>query len=284
MDSSITMSPAGMIFTFKQESEESFKEAWARINNYYDNTEPKMTLSLLLSSFYYGLALRYRYALDTVVGGDFLNCDGDQAFNGVKKLIATYSSRSNYDSPLISICARLNTLETSTASLKECYSRLSENYVSTNPEPSSWFPTMKVEINNKTLHARCDIMSEFCLMPKNVYESLNLWKLSEGGEGISLANNVVILPRGIAEGVHTKLLGRMISIDYLVIECAGEGQITLGRSLLKLMGAKIDVGTGTMTFNSPPGAHHIFPKSKGKKGKCKGPTNYGVDAFLFENT
>jgi hypothetical protein len=60
-----------MIFTFKQGSEESFKEAWGRINNYYDNTEPKMTLSLLLSSFYFGLVLRYRYALDTVVGGDF---------------------------------------------------------------------------------------------------------------------------------------------------------------------------------------------------------------------
>ena len=127
-------------------------------------------------------------------------------------------------------------------------------------------------------------MSEFCLMPKDIYESLNLWKLSKGGEGISLTNNVVILPLGIAEGVHTKLLGGMISIDYLVIECAGEGQITLGRSLLKLLGAKIDVGTGTMTFNSLPGAHHIFPKNKGKQGKCKDPVNYGVDASSFENT
>jgi hypothetical protein len=28
----------------------------------------------------------------------------------------------------------------------------------------------------------------------------------------------------------------MISADYLVIECVGKGQITLGRSLLKLLG------------------------------------------------
>jgi hypothetical protein len=80
-----------MIFTFKQESEGSFKEAWSRNNNSYDKTEPKMTLGLLLSSFYFGLVLSYRYALDTLAGGNFLHCDGDQAFNAIKNLIATYS-------------------------------------------------------------------------------------------------------------------------------------------------------------------------------------------------
>ena len=121
MSSSVTMSPEEVIFTFKQGSEESFKEAWSRINNSYDKIEPKMTLGLLLSSFYFGLVLRYRYALDTLVGGDFLHCDGDQAFNAIKKLIATYSSPSNVDSCLVNIFARLNTLETSTTCLKECY-------------------------------------------------------------------------------------------------------------------------------------------------------------------
>ena len=77
----------------------------------------------------------------------------------------------------------------------------------------------------------------------------------------------------------------MVSTDYLVIECVGKGQITLGRSLLKLLGAKIDVGKGIMTFNSPPGASNSFPKkSKGKRGRSKGPTNYDVDASLLENT
>jgi hypothetical protein len=87
----ITMSPEEMIFTFKQKSEKSFKEAWSRIYDSHEKIEPKMTLSLLLSSFYFGLALCYRYALDGVVGGDFLHCDGDQAFNVIKKLIAVYS-------------------------------------------------------------------------------------------------------------------------------------------------------------------------------------------------
>jgi hypothetical protein len=98
-----TMSPEEMIFTFKQKSEESFKEAWSRIYDWHGKTEPRMTLSLLLSSFYFGLALRYRYALDTIAGRDFLHCDGDQAFNIIKKLITIYSMPTDFDSSLVSI-------------------------------------------------------------------------------------------------------------------------------------------------------------------------------------
>ena len=68
----ITLSPEKMIFTFKQGIEESFKEAWSRISDLHEKTEPKMTQSLFLSSFYLGIALCYRYALDSIVGGDFL--------------------------------------------------------------------------------------------------------------------------------------------------------------------------------------------------------------------
>jgi hypothetical protein len=124
----------------------------------------------------------------------------------------------------VCIFDRLDTLETHTASLNTCYNTLRQHfdYVPTNFEPSSWYPMVKIIIDGKTFHARCDIMSEFCLMPKGVYESLSLWKLSEGGERISLTNNATIFPIGIAEGVFTKVLGRMISTDYLVIDCVGK--------------------------------------------------------------
>jgi hypothetical protein len=160
-----------MIFTFKQKSEDSFNEAWSRISNSHNKTEPEMTLGLLLSSFYFGLV---RYALDAVAGGDFLHCNGDQAFNVIKNLIAIYSSPSKFDSSFVSIYARLNTLETNTTCLKECYSMLREHhdYVPINSGPLRWCPIVKVTINGETFHARCDIMSKFCLMPKDIYESL----------------------------------------------------------------------------------------------------------------
>jgi hypothetical protein len=208
----VTMSPEEMIFTFKQKSEESFKEAWSRIYDWHGKTELKMTLCLLLSSFYFGLALRYRYALDATAGGDFLHCDGDQAFNIIKKLITIYGMPTDFDSSLVSILARLNTLETHTACLNNCYSTLREyfDYVPTNSKPSSWFPTVEITISGETFHARRDIMSEFCVMPKDVYESFSLWKLSEGEDEISLTNNANIFPVGIAEGVFTKILGKGI--------------------------------------------------------------------------
>jgi hypothetical protein len=151
----ITVSPEEMIFTFKQGSEESFKEAWSRIYDSHGKTEPKMTLGLLLSSFYFGLVLCYRYALDAVTGGDFLHCDGDQAFNFIKKLIAIYISPNKVDSSLVSIYARLNTLEINTTCLKECYNMLREHhdYVPINFEPSRWFPIVNVTINGENFHA-----------------------------------------------------------------------------------------------------------------------------------
>jgi hypothetical protein len=135
----ITMSPQEMIFTFKQKNDESFKEAWSGIYDSHGKIELKMTLSLLLSSFYFGLALHYRYALDAAARGDFLRRDGDQAFNVIKKLIAVDSLPSDFDSSLVSIFTRLNTLETHTACLKECYGMLPEHhdYVPINSEPSS---------------------------------------------------------------------------------------------------------------------------------------------------
>jgi hypothetical protein len=244
-----------------------------------------MTLSLLLSSFYFGLALRYRYALDAVAAGDFLHCDGDQDFNVIKKLIAVYSLPTDSDSSLVSIFARLNTLETHTACLKECYGMLRKHhdYVPINSEPSSWFAAVKITINGEIFHARGDIMSEFCLTPKDVYESLNLWELSACGEEISLTNNSTLFPIGIAEGVFTTILGKMVSTDYLVIECVGNGQITLGISLLNLMGAVIHVGKGTMRFTSPSCNHHVFPrgKSKGRRGRRKASGDLNAS---FENT
>jgi hypothetical protein len=95
-----------------------------------------------------------------------------------------------------------------------------------------------------------------------------------GGDEISLTNNATIFPIGIAEGVFTKVLGKIVSTDYLVIECVGKGQITLGRSLLKLLGATIDVGKGTIKFTTPPCNNHVFPRvKKGKKGRCKAPVD-----------
>jgi hypothetical protein len=195
-------------------------------------------------------------------------------------LIAVYSLPSDFDSSLVSIFARLNTLETHTTCLKECYGMLREHhdYMPINSEPSSWFPTVKITVKLFMLVVILCLNFALCLRM-----FMNLWELSEGGEEVSLTNNSTIFPVGIAEGVFTKILGIMVPTDYLIIECVGNGQITLGRSLLKLMGAVIDVGKGTMKFTSPSGNHHVFSRrrSKGNRGRHKAS---GDISALFENT
>ena len=81
-----------------------------------------------------------------------------------------------------SISSYSNKLTNVLFTLKDCYNTLREhhNYVPINFEPSKWLPTVKIEINTETFQARCDIMSEFCLMPKDIYKSLNTWGLTEG--------------------------------------------------------------------------------------------------------
>ena len=83
----IPVTPMEKIFTFKQKSEESFKEAWSRIFDLQEKTEPKMCLGLVIGSFYHGLALSYRYALDAVAGRDIFQCNENEALDAIKKLI-----------------------------------------------------------------------------------------------------------------------------------------------------------------------------------------------------
>ena len=225
-----------------------------------------MALSLFLSSFYFGLLLCYRYALDAVVGGDFLRYDGDQAFNAIKKLIAaSASSNKKIESAFENIHSRLESLESDLASFNETF-KLFES-VPMPFEPSGWVPSLKISIDGTIFYAHCDIKSEFCLMPKRIYDSLNLYELSKSETFVTLADNSIKLSFGTTQGVVTKIKGVFTPTDYHVIECVGNGSITLGRGLLRQLGAVIDMGEATLKFKPPYCLHHFpnAPKAKAKK-------------------
>ena len=73
---------------------------------YKREIEPKMSLSLVINSFYHGLALRYRYVLDAVAEKDILLCTKDEAFDAINKLIIIYNTPGKCDSSFIDIFAR----------------------------------------------------------------------------------------------------------------------------------------------------------------------------------
>ena len=130
---------------------------------------------------------------------------------------------------------------------------------------TNWYPFVKIEINGKRFNAICD-MTEFSIMPKTIYKSLGLWGLSKSASYLKLADNSSKIPLGKIEDVQTNFCGNLFPIDYYVVECIGEGQITLGRSFLKSAGAIINMHEGVVTFRST-GGHHIFPKGHGNNIK-----------------
>ena len=140
----LKMTPEDEVFTFRQGSGETFKDAWARIMRSYEKTEPRITLSILLSNFYFGLMLCYRYALDTIVGGDFLRHNGDQAFNAIKSLIATSSSDNKIESTFENIANKLDALYKNISSMKGIGSMVQELHESAfNRAPRNYFGTRK---------------------------------------------------------------------------------------------------------------------------------------------
>ena len=83
---------------------------------------------------------------------------------------------SKIDLALRSINDRFNTLETNIFGIKEGYNQINEHYdnVPVNVEPSGWVPLVRFVINGETFNARSDVMSQLCLMPKDIYDSLNI--------------------------------------------------------------------------------------------------------------
>ena len=107
-------------------------------------------------------------------------------------------------------------------------------------------------------------------MPKSIYDSLDLWGLSKCGIPLILADNSIKNPLGIAVAIYTRFSRKVIPIDYYVIECEGEGQIIVGRTFLRLVGAVIHMREGIVRFNSIIKSSHTFPTNTSKGNKSKG--------------
>ena len=75
------------VCSFRQQGRESLKDAWYRISDARHRCTKKYCTMILLRKFYVGITSWYRYALDTLTGGNFWGTSALEACNLIESLV-----------------------------------------------------------------------------------------------------------------------------------------------------------------------------------------------------
>ncbi|KAK1620455.1 hypothetical protein QYE76_025972 [Lolium multiflorum] len=151
-----------------------------------------------------------------------------------------------------------------------------------------WEPIIKMKVNDFDCNALCDLGASISVMPKKLYDMLDLPPLKNCYLDVNLADNSIKKPLGRIDNVHITVNNNLFPVDFVVldIECNASCPIILGRPFLRTVGAIIDMKEGNIKYQFPlkKGMEH-FPRKR-----MKLPfdsiirTNYDVDASSLDNT
>lgn len=151
-----------------------------------------------------------------------------------------------------------------------------------------WEPIIKMKVNDFDCNALCDLGASISVMPKKLYDMLDLPPLECCYLDVNLADNSIKKPLGRIDNVHITVNNNLVPVDFVVldIECNPSCPIVLGRPFLRTVGAIIDMKEGNIRYQFPlkKGMEH-FPRKR-----MKMPfdsiirTNYDVDASSLDVT
>ncbi|KAK1651136.1 hypothetical protein QYE76_068941 [Lolium multiflorum] len=151
-----------------------------------------------------------------------------------------------------------------------------------------WEPIIKMKFNDFECNALCDLGASISVMPKKIYDMLDLPPLKNCYLDVNLADNVKKKPLGRIDNVHITVNNNLVPVDFVVldIECNASCPIVLGRPFLRTVGAVIDMREGNIKYQFPlkKGMEH-FPRKR-----MKLPfdsiirTSYDVDASTLNVT
>ena len=116
-------------------------------------------------------------------------------------------------------------------------------------------------------HALCDLGASASVMPKRLYDMLDLKSIDPCSFGVRLVDSSIKKHIGRIYDVLIVVNDNYVPIDFLVmdIECDPSCPIILGRPFLRTVGAIIDMKEGIIRFQFPlkKGMEH-FPRKKMK--------------------
>jgi hypothetical protein len=103
-------------------------------------------------------------------------------------------------------------------------------------------PIIKVKVNDFDCNALCDLGASISVMPKKLFDMLDLPPLEHCYLDIYFADNVKNKPFGRVNNVHIMVNNNLVPVDFVVldIDCNASCPIVLGRPFLRTVGAIID--------------------------------------------
>src|SRR4051812_21580435 len=116
-----------------------------------------------------------------------------------------------------------------------------------------WDPTIKIKLNNFSCNALCDVGASTSVMPKRIYDMLNLKPFDPCPFGIRFVDSSLRKPLGRIDDVLIVVKDNYVPVDFIVmdIECDPSCPIILGRPFLRTVGAVIDMKEGNIKFQFP---------------------------------
>ena len=145
-----------------------------------------------------------------------------------------------------------------------------------------------MQVNDFDLKASCDLGSSVSIMPRNIYEMLDLTPLEDCYLDVPLNDNAKKKLMGSVNDVLIIVNNDYVPVDFYVLDVEYNASclITLGIPFLRTIGAIIDMKEGTIKYQFPfkKGIEH-FPMMRDKllfAPPLK--TRFDVNASSFENT
>src|SRR3954469_22515125 len=124
---------------------------------------------------------------------------------------------------------------------------------------------VKIKLNNCSCFALCDVGASASVLPKIMYDMLELETFDPRSFGVCLVDSSVKKPLGQIDDVLIIVNDNYVPVDFIImdIECEPLCPIILGRPFLRTVGAIIDMKEGNIKFKFPlkKGMEH-FPRKK----------------------
>jgi hypothetical protein len=151
-----------------------------------------------------------------------------------------------------------------------------------------WVPIIEMNVNDFDCNALCDLGESISIMPRKIYDMLDLPPLENCYFDVPLADVAKKKPLGRINDVLIMVNNNLVPVDFLIldIECNASCPIILERPFLRTVGAIIDMKEGTIKYQFPlkKGMEHLRRKRKKLLFDSILRANYELDASSLEIT